>query len=93
MIFVISCRRPFLDFAAAAASDHSPAKAAEVHILFDVFACLHGMTCLKNMAGYPVEVRFTKIIFPSYIYIGMRKIRIFNILFLSKFLNPVLNSF
>ena len=67
MIFVISCRRPFLDFAAAAA-DHSPAKAAEVHILFDVFPCLHGMTCLKNMAGYPVEVRFTKIIFPSYIY-------------------------
>ena len=75
MIFVISCRRPFLDFAAAAASDHSPAKAAEVHILFDVFACLHGMTCLKNMAGYPVVVRFTKIIFPSYIYIGMRKIK------------------
>ena len=91
MIFVISCRRPFLDFAAAA--DHSPAKAAEVHILFDVFACLHGMTCLKNMAGYPVEVRFTKIIFPSYTYIGMRKIKILNILFLSKFLNPVLNSF
>ena len=91
MIFVISCRRPFLDFAAAA--DHSPAKAAEVHILFDVFACLHWMTCLKNMAGYPVEVRFTKIIFPSYTYIGMRKIKILNILFLSKFLNPVLKSF